>query len=793
MTLVGVGSNIEMSVNQVKRFRFSVFCLDLPASELTRDGCAIPLSPTLFAALLYLVERPDQVVTRSELLDAIWRDRIVEDANVSQTIFMLRKALSVDGDTGSLIRTVPRRGYYLAGPVTLEVMAAAGAADGAPAERADTTPIPGPSLAGLLRGPPRAAYLAAGLTVSIILAVGACTLFPNWLLGARNHPQGISVMARFANRSGDPVFDRTLGDILQIDLAQSPYFSVLSQRQVDATLDQMGRTPGTELTQQISEEVCQRNNGNAFVEGELVKPGRAYIMTLTASECLTGRLIAAEKAETPDRDGVASLLDRLLLRLRERVGESTASAQRYNVPLMPEKTRSLEALKAYSEANQQKYHGHHAEAVSLFQHAIELDPDFAAAYLNLATEYYNLDQIELAQSNLRKAYENRRNMNESLSLNASVLYNLMITGDTQEIIRLTTATLDLYPINWSAWGNLANAQFTLGRFDAAAAAARHCVALGPDREAGYTVLARALVRAGRYKDAADVLAQAQARKLVGAQTAVVIAELAIASGDDAALRRALADAKGKDYEAEMTVLAAREAYKHGEIRRGDALYARARDIYTAEKEEDVSGFGRANDLASLGLTGEARAVLASLPLDRDHAYFSLVDSFLAFAMLGDAQQARTLMQRAHDQSPSDTLLKFVFIPAATSILAENDHRPDDALNALAITVPFEMRDYTVAYQRGLVYLAAQNGAAAAAEFRKIIDRPGIDPAAVQLSLARLGLARALRIKGDPEGSREAYRELLDLWRGADPDLPVLQEARREYAAMAGATARRSGT
>jgi len=789
---MGAGSKIEMSAQLGKRFYFSTFCLDPIASELTRDGCVIPLTPTLFAALLYLVERPGQVVTRSELLDAIWPDRIVEDANVSQTIFMLRKALSGDGDAGSLIKTVPRRGYYLAVPVTVET-AAARTADATPAGTPDTAPGPRGPLAGLLRGPPRAAYLAAGLTAFIILAVGACTLFPSWLTGARSHPQGIAVMARFANRSGDPVFDRTLGDILQIDLSQSPYFSVLSQRQVDATLDQMGRTPGTELTQQVSEEVCQRNNGNALVEGVLVKPGRAYIMTLTASECSTGRLIAAEKAETTDRDGVAAMLDRLLLRLREKVGESAASAQRYNVPLMPEKTRSLEALKAYSEANQQKYHGRHAEAVSLFRHAIELDPDFAAAYLNLATEYYNLDQIELAQSNLRKAYANRSNMNEALSLNASVLYNLMITGDTQEIIRLTTATLDLYPTNWSAWGNLANAQFTLGRFDAAAAAARHCVELGPDREAGYTVLARALVRAGRYKDAARVLAQAQARKLVGAQTAVVIAELAIASGDDAALRRAISDARGKDYEAELTVLAAREAYKHGEVRRGDALYARARDIYTAEKEEDASGFGRANDLATLGLPGEARAVLASLPLDRDHAYFSLVDSFLAFAMLGDAQQARTLMQRAQDQSPADTLLKFVFIPAATSILEENDHRPTDALNALAITAPFEMRDYTVAYQRGLVYLAAKNGAAAAAEFRKIVDRPGIDPAAVQLSLAQLGLARALHMQGDLAGSREAYRKLLDLWRDADADLPALQAARRESAAVGGPTPRSRGS
>ena len=781
-----------MSAFNGKRFHFSAFCLDPDASELTRDGSIITLTPTLFEALLYLVQRPDQIVTRSELLDAIWPDRIVEDANVSQTIFMLRKALTIDGADGHVIKTVPRRGYYLSGPVRIETPSAVVTPDAG----SDTAPGAQPhlrrSLADRLPRQARTAYLAGGLTAFIILTIGACTLFPSWLTGARNHPQGISVLARFANRTGDPVFDRTLGDILQIDLSQSPYFSVLTQRQVDTTLDQMGRPPGTELTPQVSEEVCQRNNANAVVDGTLVKPGRAYIMTLTASECSTGRLIAAEKAETADRDGVAAMLDHLLLRLREKVGESTASAQRFNVPLMPEKTRSLAALKAYSEANQQKYHGHHTEAVGLFQHAIELDPDFAAAYLNLATEYYNLDQIELARANLQKAYDKRASMNETLSLNASVLYNLMITGDTQEIIRLTTTTIDLYPNNWSAWGNLANAEFTLGQFDAAAAAAGHCVALGPDREAGYTVLARALVRAGRYKDAALVLSRAEARKLVGAQTAVVMAELAIASGNEAAWRKSILDARGKDYEAELTVLAAREAYKRGEIRSGDELYARANDIYNAEKEEDTSGFGRANDLAALGLPGKARALLARLPLDRDHSYFSMVDSFLAFAMLGDAPQAKALMQRAQAQSPADTLLKFVFIPAATSILAANDRRPLDALNALAITAPFEMRDYTVAYQRGLVYLAAQNGTAAAAEFHKIVDRPGIDPAAVQLPLAQLGLARALRMRGDVAGSREAYRKLLDLWREADSGLADLQAARREYAEVGGTTPRSRG-
>ena len=764
-----------------KRYAFGPFIMDPIRREVVKDGQRVILTPTLFDALLYLVENSDRVVTKAELLKAVWRDRTVEVANVSQTIFMLRKALALDASGQSLIATAPGRGYRLTAQVTLAPHPHDSPESNTPEPVAESSDPPRGSISGAFGAGQRWVLALLAAVFVLVTGVAGFWIFRSGQLSPAPSHRSVAVLSSFQNETLDPIFDLSLDKLLEVDLAQSPFVSILPQRQVAATLAAMNRPANTAITPPLGAEICARNHADILVQGALRKSGQFYLMTLKASDCRGGAIFTNEKADVPDREAVAPTLDRLLTTMRRKVGESETSITRFNVPIMPDRTASLEALKAYAQGLFERNRGRHAEAVAFLKHAVDRDPDFAAANLSLATEYYNLDQIDAARATLKKAYASRDEMNEGLALNTSALFHTMVTGDTREVVRLTRAIVALYPENWSAWGNLANAENSLGHFREAAKAARHCVILGVDREPGYTVLARALMHDGQLAEAQKVVAEARARDLFGGQTAVVALELAIARGDETAFHEILTQSAGKEYEADLVVTAARDAYRSGEVRRGDQLYARAAQLYAQQKQTDTSAFGRANDLATLGLRARARSMLATLNVETDHSYFSMVNSFLAFAMLGDVQKAQTLMDRELAQSPSDTLLTNVFIPTGASLLAVRQNHPAEAVSVLKRAEPYEARDYTVPYQRGLAYLVQKNGAAAALEFRKILDHPGVDPSSLDRPLAQLGLARALKLQGDLARSRQAYQVFFAIWKAADADLPAAIAARQEFA------------
>ena len=347
-----------------------------------------------------------------------------------------------------------------------------------------------------------------------------------------------------------------------------------------------------------------------------------------------------------------------------------------------------------------------------------------------------------------------------------------------EVIRSARAMTEIYPRQGSAWINLSNAENWLGRYPAAIDAGERAVAVAPGRESSYVVLARALMHAGRLDEAAAQCARSLAKGVAGDQTAGLLMEVLIAKRDPAAIERQLGAARGKPYEGDVLILAARDAYHRGQVRRGDEIYARAAALFADQGASDPSVAARAADLAELGLSERARQLLARLPADTDPE-----NNLLTLALIGDAARARTDMEQAFRRGPSDTLLNAVFAPEARAALALKQDRPGEAVSDLQPAFDYEARDDDTPYLRGRAYLAADDGARAAAEFRKIIDHPGVEPADVLHPLAELGLARAYALQRLIPASRSAFERFFSDWKDADPDLPPLREARAEYAKL----------
>jgi DNA-binding winged helix-turn-helix (wHTH) protein len=372
---------MDAATNEGVYYGFGPFVLDPTRRALTHDGEAVALFPTALETLIYLVEHPGRVVSRGELMDAIWPRRVVEDANISQTIFTLRKALASADSRLTYIATQPGQGYRFVQPV--KKLTASPSPPGPPATAAG-----GPGRMRALIAPYRA-LTAVGLVVLTCAGLGA------WLV-------------------------------------PSPYLTVLTETKVQSTLALMTRSREDRLVPAIAQEVCARNNGLAAVSGSVAKVGTKYLLTLTATDCSSGDTLDAEKAEIVGRDGLLSALDGMVGTLRRRLGESAESVRRFAIPLVRVRTASLEALKSYSDGEFQFNHGRRTEAIPLFQRAVELDPKFATAYGALSVVYANLRENDLAAVNATRAYALRDSVDERERFFISYRYNTFVTQDVPE-------------------------------------------------------------------------------------------------------------------------------------------------------------------------------------------------------------------------------------------------------------------------------------------------------------------------------------------------------------------------
>ena len=747
------------------QFEFGPFSLDVVQRSLTYGEQTIAISSTLFDMLHYLVRHSDRVVTKGELLDAVWPTKTVEESNVSQTIFALRKALAASGATEAVIGTAPGQGYRLVVPVRRANRQAA----------MDQASSVGPPAIGSHR---RRFPMLLATAAAALVGAGGVAAYLTFGHGAAPAAPIPVILADFQNQAGDPVFDMTLQKAARIDLAQSPKINVLTAGLVAKTLDLMTRPKGTPIAGAVADEVCARNNARAVIDGAIARLGAHYLLTLSATDCSGDKAIADEKEVADDREAVIPAIDRLSARVRAKLGETKASIDQFNTPLMPERTASIDALKALTVANDLSTKGEDAEAIPYFQRAIALDPNFARAYAGLAASYYNLNQTDKQLFAIRKAYELRGNVEQSLALNIEILYGSEATNDYNQVIQASRLMTRLYPGAVSAWVNLANAENWLGRPEAAIAPARQAVIVNPKNVGGFYILSLAQIHAGQFDDAHATLAKAAASGLTDDSLDGVRYMLAIAQGDAATSERLAAAANSGPTEPDVLPEVAANAVRLGQLKAVESDYAHLTSYFAAQKIDDSSKIPHARQLAEMGHETEAAALLATAAESTDP-----VNYLLAQGEFGNPATARTVLARQLAAGPADTLLNAVFAPQARAYLDLRAHNPEAAIAELATAAPYERRDTEIPYLRGVAYLAGHDGAHAAIEFRKIIDHPGVEPTDAQHALALVGLAHALRLQNDLPGSRHAYETFLRLWAKADSDAPVLLDARREYAQL----------
>ena len=763
---------MDRSVRERGLYRFGEFALEPVHRVLTRHGVAVTLTPTVFDTLLHLLENPGRVVSKDELLAAVWPRRVVEEGNVSQTIFQLRRALSVAPGAEAMILTAPGVGYRFTPEVTFDAGASSAFA-------AATAMASGPAAVGPAIGPRRIRWMLAAASAVALAGGGLALWWMNSAPPARQGPPVKVVLADFQNLTGLKVFDKTLQRVAEIDLDQSPMVNAVSRKQIGDTLTLMARSPDEPVPLTVASDICERVNGGAVLSGAISPAPGAFLLTLTATDCSGERVLAAEKAQVNSPEAVIPALDTLLQQVRARLGESGASIARFSPPLRAARTASLPALQAYSQAMWLVDHGRGAESIPLFKEAIDADPGFALAHLGLSAVYNNANNFDLGAASLAKAYALRDTVGPRDRFHIIARYTEGVTNDLDAAIANYQAWADAYPRDDIPLANMSNLENFTGRYAEAVVAARRAFDLNPHKEASYVVLARALMHNGQIAAAATVCRNALAAGYAGEDLHGLITEIAALRGDQAGVARELTWAAGKPAERQILMFAGRAAYRLGQARRGEALYAQSSELFKRQGLTDYTLPFRARELEDLGLDAQAKVTLNAIGRSDD------TDSDVMFdaAEFGDPARAGALIAASLAREPKDTLNNAVFVPEARAALDERRGEARRAAADLAPAARFEMRAFDTPYLRGRVLLAAGDAAGAEKAFRLIVDHPWIEPTSPLFPLARLELARAYRLAGDRAAARVQYEAVMALYKGADLDFPALKAAKAEYAAL----------
>ena len=767
---------MDVKAPDESQYRFGPFLLNPAERLLLRDGVPVPITHRLFETLLTFVRAPGRVLTKDELMEAVWPGRYMEEASLKQAIFTLRKALSDSGDDTRYIVTAPGRGYSFAAPVQ-KVDHAFDAALRPSFAHAPSSPVAEVSW--------RHGWVfryAALLTVAAVLVGGI-----GFYLWDRRVPPvpskpNVLVLADFQNLTSDPALGTVLGKVLQIDLAQSPFLSLMSPLQVSKTLQLMERPAGAALTPQLAQEVCARTQASAVLSGTVASIGSGFVVTLEARDCDAGASLAEHKAEVERKEDVPRALDRLSLQMRQALNDSSASIRKFGAPIDQATTSSFEALKAYSLGERARANGDNAAATGFFKHAVELDPSFALGYAELGNSYFGLRESELGKTYFQKAFSlrDRASENEKLEITANYYERL---GNATEAVRAYQVWAQTYPQDWLPWAHLANLLTSMARYDDAIAAGREALRLNDDHYGPYSVLTRAYKRATRFADARAIGRLAVAKELDGWDMHGLLYEIAFAEGDAAAMAAQVAKEKGKATETWMLDYEGLGAATAGQLGPSRAYFEKAIEIahqQGSDSREAAANFteDEIETSAVLGLKGDGRKIAdGATSLDAsEYQPFAL-------ALAGDYDRAAAAATALAKRYPDSTEVNDSDVPLTRAVIDLGQGRPNDAINVLQPALAYELRDFWTSSLLGQAYLDTKAPDKAAMEFRKILANRGVDGISPLYPLAYLGLARALHMQGELQESRAAYESLFAFWKNADKDLPVLQDARREYSEL----------
>jgi serine/threonine protein kinase/tetratricopeptide (TPR) repeat protein len=615
------------------------------------------------------------------------------------------------------------------------------------------------------------------------------------------------VLAEFDNKTGDVVFDDTLKTALSVSLSQSPFLNVLSDNKVAATLKLMTRPSDTRLTPDVARELCQRAASKAYIAGSIASLGSQYVLGLKAVNCQSGDPMAEQQVTTASKEKVLDALGEAASKLRGELGESLASVQKLDAPLEQATTTSLEALQAYSLGEKAYREKNVAAALPYHQRAIQLDPRFALGYNAVGSDYLSLGEQGRASEYFSKGFDLKERASERESLNITAGYYSYVTGELEKGEQACQEWVAIYPRDYRAHLDLGNAYLFQGQYEKAAAAYRESLRLVPDNLALDGNLVDALFALQRFDEARRLIREAQARNLDDSTLHMGLYSLAFFEKDSrtmAAEHQWFAGQPDLVSSIGLSLASDSEAYA-GHAAKARELTKRSIDSAIRADSKETGAVSQAIAAqweAASGNAGEAKQQAAgSLKLVPNNQAVE-VEAALAFAMAGDTVRAESLAQDINKRFPLNTQMQSLWLPAIRAQLALDRKSPAQAISDLQAAAPIELGTIPFlnnvsclypTYIRGEAYLAAGQGKEGAAEFQKIIDHNGIVWNCWTGALAHLGVARgnALQSKNSPGADADsariralaAYKDFLTLWKDADPDIPILKQAKAEYAKL----------
>jgi DNA-binding winged helix-turn-helix (wHTH) protein/tetratricopeptide (TPR) repeat protein len=762
-------------------YSFHGFTLDLERGCLRRGAEEVKLRPKVFETLKYLVLNDNRLVAKDELIQSLWPDSFVTEDSLVQCLVELRRALGDEAQ--ACVKTVPRRGYVFTASVVR-------------GEPVPAAPIAAPPAAPVVLpaapvAPPRRRVIALVGLAFATLAISVYLAYDRTPSGTAFTEKDSVLIADFVNTTGDEVFDGTLRQALAVQLGQSPYLSIFPEERIRETLRYMGRSPDERVTRELAREIAQRQGVKALLAGSIAGLGRHYVINLEAVSAASGEALVRDQVEAESREQVLARLGEASARLREKLGESLGSIERFAAPIEQATTPSLDAFKAYDLGRQRHFGGQYFEAIPLYRRAVELDPNFAIAHAALGITYGTAREYDLAAQFSRRAFELRERVSERERFYISARYYMDVLADGEKAIEVLELWKQTYPRDFVPRTNLAARYVAIGRHERGLEEAHEGLRLNPDAGVAYAAVAHSAICLDRYQDAKAVVDQALERRLEPPYSRYMLYGIAFLEGDGAAMQQQVDSVAGTPTEAGMLALQSATAAYAGQVRKARDLTDRAVALARSQGLTDGAGLYAAGDTLWEAAYGNCRQAerRAARTLTMSRGRLPLSWSALALALCGASAQAQELVAEMRRRYPQDSFFNTSWLPMIHAALELQGGDPARAVERLQPAGRDELGTNAAlwpAYLRGLAFLAQGKGGEAGAEFQKVLDHKGVlapkdfNPVAIVLyPLAQLGRARAAARGGDVEASRQAYQELLALWEEADADLPVLRAAQRE--------------
>jgi eukaryotic-like serine/threonine-protein kinase len=760
-----------------RRTRFGAFEVDLRSGEVYKHGIRLKLQDQPFQVLAVLLEHPGDVVTREELHQRLWpSDTFVDfDTGLNSAIKKLRDALSDSAEEPRYIETLPRRGYRfiarvengnLPAPVPIE-------------KRLATVPPAGPKAE--LSNKHRI-IVAAG--VAALLIVAALITWRVFFTRPALTGSDVILLASFVNKTGDPIFDNSLDKALEVKLTESPFLSLLSEADIASNMRMMRRNPDERVTLDLGVEICKRRGLKALVVPEIAAIGRTYVITLDAIDAHNQKLIARQQVEANNKDQVVAALGKAGSLLRKRLGESLSSIQKFDAPLDLATTSSLEALQAYRSGLTLYRSGKSAEAIPFFEKAVELDPQFCSAYDQLGRAQHSLGQSQEERASFARAFELKdRRLTQEENFKTTAVYYSAITGNLEKEAPVVLLYRQIYPRSVDAANLLGIYYAMMGKTEEALKEFRWVIAHSPVPSAAYySNASQALIILGRFDDAKKLLDQWRQQGSLTPLQLMLGYRIAFSEHDTATMDRIAGETSG-EYKPWVD-LQKSLAFLRGDVATlrslSDALVSRHRKANHMENVAEELAY-HADVEAYLGNYHLARKLCAQADEAGNNSALGLFGCSQALAQAADTSAAEALAAKLNELLPEDTFQQKVRLPVVYSTIQRARGNLRAAADLLSPATQFP--NVAVFYGRARAYMAAGDQAKAVADFQTLIDHPGWTDWGVFEPLSQLGLAQAYAIQGDRENSRKAYDDFFVTWKDADPDIPILRQAKAEYAKL----------